>query len=223
MTGDISTHTGSGGRRRVGRLINSSAKMAIVGMLASVATLGFTLWIQYLMVRQRNVGQPLMQASLRLEDLLDQTFVELRGWIAYGDEGAKEARRRLWNEDIVPSLDRLDEAARTLQAEGVLADSAALREQLRELRYYQWYVEDVARAATNEPARVMYKDTLLPMGERVEVHLDAAIASRPAVPALTSAGRALLTSYLATDRALLELLRQGTAILPRGRSRARRR
>ncbi len=207
------TKTGTTGRRRVGRLISSSSKMALVGIMASAATIGFTLWIQYIMVRQRNVGEPLVRTSMTLQRLLDRSLVELRGWIAYGDPKAKQARRQLWNEDITKTLDELERAAQTLQAKAVLDDYAALRMRLRRLRYLQWFVEDIARTPTNESARRTYASVLRPLADQIEPHLGA--VSVPVPGGATAAGEAqeLLTAFLATDRAVIALLDAGSVDL----------
>ena len=185
--------------------------MAVVGILASVATIGFILWIQYVMARQREVGQPLVRSALRLEYLLERTFVELRGWIAYGDPDNKRSRSELWNEGIAESMQTIAEAAGDLRAGDVRDDVAVLKERLRKLRYFQWYVEDIARTLTNEPARRFYSTALKPFGKRGQLHLTIATQPRRLGPDVTQDAQLLLSAFLAADRAVAEMLRDGTA------------
>ena len=213
MTSTTATGTGTGGTRRVGSLINSSAKMAIVGMLAAAATIGFVLWIQYIMLHQREVGRHLVRDSLRLEQLLHRTFVELRGWIAYGDPESKAARLKIWNEEIEPPLARLRKATATIDGERAAEDVSALEERLRHLRYLQWYVEDVAHASSNERPRVGYVLALKPLSDEIPTRLTVAAQPQSGRPAVSADAQRLLTSFIATDRAMLELLRTGTAAL----------
>ncbi len=211
--GPTSTTRGIG-RRRIGNLLNSGGRMAVVGMLASAATIAFTLFLQYLMVRQRDVGEPLVRASLMLELELERTFVKLRGWTAYGDESSKQTRRQIWDEGVAANLVRIEDAARTLRAESVIRDVEAIQDKLRRLRYLQWSVEDIARSDDNQPARALHSTTLRPIGRQIETYLSAAADSVGAEePISADDARRLMIAYLATDRAILELLDAGTADL----------
>ena len=202
------------GRQGLGRLMSSSGKMAVVGAVASAATLGFTLWIQFLFVRQTEVGEPLMRKSLELGHLLDRTFVELGGWIAYGDADTKAERARLWREEITPRLGALREAAGRLKAEATLDDVAELEDKLRRLRYLQWHVEDVARSPTNVPARAAYETELAPIRTRVLKYLKSSAQHRRKAQRgrseLAADAERMLARFLETDRALLGLIENGT-------------
>lgn len=201
---------GTSSRRSVGSLLSSSGKMAIVGLLASAATIGFTLWIQFLVIRQSTIGEPLVRSSLQLKHHIDRTFVELRGWIAYGDEKAKQSRLKLWNEDIATTLAELTTAAQALHAESVLKDVRALENGMRRLRYLQWSVEDVARSPANEPARGLYESDLSGLARQARFHLRVATISRRNEPDVTDDAVALLATFVECERTLVELLHDGT-------------
>ena len=210
MTG-TTAGTRSTGRRGLGRLVNSNGRMAIVGMLASAATIGFTLWIQYIMLRQMNAGEPLVRNSMELRRLLDRTFVELRGWIAYGDPEAKQARLSLWNEDIAAAIENLTKAARTLRAESVLQDVAELEDRLRRLRYFQWYVEDFAQSPSNVPARGRYQAELVKIGKNASYHLKVSTDATQQDRTVVGEAQALLGLFLELDSAVLYLMQSGDA------------
>ncbi len=211
MSSDSRTATAAKtGRRSIGGLVNSSGKMALVGVLASVATLGFTLGLQHLLIRQKKVGEPLMRASLDLKHLLNQTFVELRGWVAYGDLEAKAQRNRIWEEDIQNNLDMLRSAAKRLDAQDVIADAEALEDKLRQLRYLQWHVEDIAHTPNNYPAGAAYNTELEPISEEILLFLDTASGLAHEGPDVSKDAHLLKAKFLELDRQLISYLESGS-------------
>lgn len=204
------THgTGRSGRRKIGRLLSSSGRIALIGAIASLATVGFVLWIQAVMLRQQRIGEPLARLSMELEHYLERSFVQLDEWVAFENEAARKQREALWYDEIFPRFEKLDELSENPHARGSVEDIQALEAKLRRLAFLQWYVEDVVHTPANVPARVAYV-----------WELEAIVDLVPQLLALPMEGedtaqdaQRLMIAFQRTDRTLVELLEDGAPVL----------
>ena len=89
-------------------LLASGGKLALVGLVASVLTLGYTIWFRAELSHQAKVAAPMALDAVRLNAALNQSFSAVRSWVAYGDPEALSQWEALWREELEPLLDELD-------------------------------------------------------------------------------------------------------------------
>lgn len=200
----------STGKRLVEGLLSSGNRVAWIGLAAALATLGFTLLFQALAQRQLHVGLPMAQASSRLHSSLLRSLANLRGWIAYQDPSAREARSRTWI-DIEAAIETLEEAANRGRDPEVADWVAELDDLLRHLKVDQWIAEEMSSAPGNEPASAFYQERLEPLHRNMIEGMaalsalpDDAAAYRVAGPGSLLRFRAILLELDSAVRALLQ-------------------
>ena len=204
------TFSKTGGRRIIDRLLTSGGKLAIVGLLNSLATLAFTVWLQTLVRHQTEVGEPLARAALVLQTALARSFAELRTWVAWGDEQARQARRHVWDDQIERQVEVLRSAAAKHRIAEVRKDVTELETGLRKLKYLQWTVEDLAQTPRNRPAEAMYEEELRPLRDSILEALGPRPNSNPQRTPPLSGLLPFSQTFLEVDRALFEVLRDYT-------------
>lgn len=200
----------TGGRRIIDRLLYSGGKLALVGLANALATLAFTVWLQSLVRHQIEVGEPLARTALEVQTSLAQSFSALRSWVAWGEPTARAERRRVWTERIEPQMIILRQAAEGHQDEAVRRDVQRFEAELRELKYLQWMVEDIAQTPSNRPAEAAYEQQLRPLRNSLLEALAHDPSSKPKTSALSDEVLAFAKTFLETDRALFEVLRDYT-------------
>ncbi len=202
------------GRRLVEGLVSSGGRIAWIGLVASLVTLGFTLYLQGLLRWQTDFGAPLTRASRELESALSRSVAQLRGWVAYQDPAAKADRTRTWRE--------LEEALHTLEQVSSMAKDVevanrieTLQESLHRLQVLQWAVEDMAHEPGNRPAMAAYESRLEPLRRSVMELLRGPLELRDEGQVSRRVGRESLlrfrTLFVETDSALVGLLQSYSA------------
>ncbi|MFT7580046.1 MAG: hypothetical protein ACI9MR_001713 [Myxococcota bacterium] len=151
---------GGGGVRR---LLSSSGRLAIFGLLGSLATAAFIFVMMTAAKQQQDVSLPLRTLTLELSRSLTETVAHLRGWVAFKEPSAKIGRRAMWRDDIAPKLVRIEALAAKPDSGLAKVDIVLLRQHLKQLKYYQWYVEDVAHIPGNQPALAMMEQLVRPV------------------------------------------------------------
>ncbi|MGF1511053.1 MAG: serine/threonine-protein kinase [Myxococcota bacterium] len=149
------TFAGSG-RRLVDGLLSSGSRLSWFGLLAALVTLVFTLYFQGLVRLAIQVGEPLAVATNNLETNVDRSLVELRGWVAYGDPRAPEARIEIWK-DIERSYLKLVQTVERARDRDIQERVGSLRDDLKRLETLQWTIEDMAGSLGNRPAEAHYE------------------------------------------------------------------
>ncbi len=144
-------------------LLSSGGKVAGVGLAMALLTLGFTIWFRIELGYQAEIGGPLARAASVLDASINESLASLRGWVAYGDPIFAAERRRVWEQQIEPSVVRLAELADASRQVEAAERVDALEHSLRELARIQWAIEDVARTPGNLPASVAYSMRLEPL------------------------------------------------------------
>ena len=61
-------------------LLASGGKLALVGLVASVLTLGYTIWFRAELSHQAKVAAPMALDAVRLNAALNQSFSAVRSW-----------------------------------------------------------------------------------------------------------------------------------------------
>lgn len=187
------------GPRRTGRIL------PIIGMVAALLTVGFTLWIQAAMQHQTDVAGPVLEQSKKLQGALAQSFSALQEWVAFGDPVAKTSRAHLWRDEIAPLLERLESTATSQSDDLEIYD---LRSELQSIKIIQWQIEDAARSMGNVEARFLYEEEVIALRDRAVNYLaqvppGGSPADAPDAHLLRSRLRGLV---LQTDAALFRLL-----------------
>lgn len=199
-----STAKSNGRPRRAARIL------PIIGMVASLVTVGFTLWIQAAMQHQAEVVGPLLKQSQKLESALGQSFAALQEWVAFGDPSIKTNRARLWRDEIAPRLKGLESAATSQEDQKAIYD---LRTEIQLIKILQWQIEDSARGIGNIEARLLYEKEVVTLRDQALYYLaqpptKGSRADQPDAHLLRSRLRGMV---LQTDAALFRLLEKYTA------------
>ncbi|MEL6759057.1 MAG: serine/threonine-protein kinase [Myxococcota bacterium] len=202
----------SAGRRFIPRLATTGGRVAWIGLLASLATIGFALYLQFLLEVVRTIAEPLAQATVRLDGALAETTAELRGWIAYRDPAAKTSRGESWK--------TIDESIATIEGltkwapEEFILDVNELTRLLRRIRAYQDIMQELAHSPGNLVASDLYRTRLEPLKESaLELLVDPLrLGSAASSAEVVSVGRVIRfrSMLLALDAALVAYLREPT-------------
>jgi hypothetical protein len=153
----------SASRRLTEGLLSSSGSVATVGLITALLTLGFVIWFVLELQQQSRVGAPLARSAAVMNASINESLASLRGWVAYGQEGSRSERARIWSEQIEPTLDKMDALAGADDDATVVDQVEQLRASLRDLKIIQWAIEDVANTPGNKPAEVAYETRLQPL------------------------------------------------------------
>jgi hypothetical protein len=154
---------GSGASSRLTEgLLSSSGSIAAVGLITALLTTGFVLWFVLELRQQSTITSPMARTAAVLNASLNRSISALRGWTAYGDLKFLTARQEIWRIDIEPSLLALQKYSRESYEVSSIATVTELREILRELKFVQWKIQDVAQTPGNNPARTFYELRLKP-------------------------------------------------------------
>lgn len=140
----------------------------MLGMVASLLTVGFTLWIQATMQHQSEVAGPLLRESQMLESALAESFGSLQAWVAFGTADAPATRTKLWQDEIAPRLERLEAAANSSQDQQEIYE---LRTELKTIKVLQWQIEDAAQTVGNVEARFIYEEEVVALRDRATRYL----------------------------------------------------
>jgi len=156
-------HFAKGGLRR--KLLRSHLSLVALGVALLCVTLASTLWLRTHVRRMEAQRWPTVHAATTALIGVQRSLAGLRGWVALGDERFREVRVRAWSEQIHPAIATLETLSRhwdNPEDRMRVGTSARL---LRQLEISQWWVEDVAQAPGNEPARVMLNQSVQPIAQ----------------------------------------------------------
>ena len=152
-------------------LLSSNSTLAVCGVLVSIVTIGFVLWIQGRMKHQKEVIEPIAHASLELENGLSLSGSELRRWVLQGDPRAKDERRRIWKDVIEKNLSVVGKAAKDGGNKQINSDLEELMGILQGIKYQEWVIEDISHAPLNIPAHSKYSTVLEDIRENIIPYL----------------------------------------------------
>ena len=193
------------------KLMRLATTLTAIGMVLLVINLLGLFWLRANVQDLIDKRVPMVDATRQAQLGMQRSLAALRGWVALGDPRLKSDRIRIWDEDIMPAVDRISEGSGDRDdVDGAMADLVA---RLDDLRESQWWVADVAQTPGNEPARVEYEAHVLPVRQLMESSLLelGEIAARSKGTADNGVGYlSLLAMHLAAaDAALLETLEYG--------------
>ena len=149
-------------------LLRSHLKVAGVGGAILVVALISTLWLRTRIIHLASVrGPTAAEATLALSGV-QQSLAALRGWVALGDPNLRLERSTAWRVDIERSL----RALQTHRAHWVDPEDGrnldTIFRNVENLKEWQWWIEDVARTAGNQPARVTLIREAQPIGREIQ-------------------------------------------------------
>jgi len=149
------------------RLLRSHLQIALIGVLMLGVTLVSIIWLSDTAQRAASERAPMMQASTSTLSGLHRSLAEMRGWVALGDERFREGRHNAWQEEIRPALERMQRLSSNWIDPRNKQQLVQVSKLLAELEELQWWIEDVAQAPGNEPARLVLTRDLEPVVEQV--------------------------------------------------------
>ena len=127
--------------------------------LVLVAAVGLTIWqvarIQAVTHQLVNQSMPMSDASLRIINGLNNSALQIRGWMASGELQFKSDRAEAWSEWIEPSQANLKKLLEQSGSEAQRDQFKLVEGKLKELKEYQQQIEEVARTDKNFPAQLL--------------------------------------------------------------------
>jgi len=139
-------------------------QMAGIAALLLCGCLALTLYFQKNAKNIAEYSLPSALSATRLANGIEQSGSILRSWVLLGNATRLEQRRTIWLEQIEPALEELEHYDYKLPAQ----HRVELRSLTQRLKDSQWWVEDMAAAMGNNPARLLYELELLPMFNDVQ-------------------------------------------------------
>lgn len=139
-------------------------QVAGISALLLCACLALTLYFQH---NAKNIAEYSLPSALhatRLANGIEESSSILRSWVLLGGVDRREQRQRVWNDQIVPAMNNLD----IYNNNSSQQDFVNFRSSILQLQDSQWWVEDMAAALGNNPARLMYERELLPMFNNIQ-------------------------------------------------------
>lgn len=165
------------GSRLTENLLSSSGSIAAIGLITALLTTGFVLWFVLELRQQSTITAPMARTAAVLNASLNRSLAALRGWTAFGDEKFITTRRQIWRTNIEPSLSALEQYSRESYDTEASDNVEELDAILRELKYIQWKIEDVAQTPGNNNSLAYYEIRLRPSRDQVLNALAGATAA----------------------------------------------
>jgi serine/threonine protein kinase len=155
---------GSGTSNRLTEsLLSSSGSIAAVGLVTALLTTGFVLWFVLELRQQSTITAPMARTAAVLNASLNRSIAALRGWTAYGDQNFISTRQEIWVTNIEPSLLAMEQYSRESYDSAATEHVLELGAILRQLKFVQWKIQDVAQTPGNNPPMVYYEMRLKPL------------------------------------------------------------
>ncbi len=169
--------TSGAGSRLTENLLSSSGSIAAIGLITALLTTGFVLWFVLELRQQSSITAPMARTAAVLNASLNRSIAVLRGWTAYGDKNFITTREQIWQTNIEPSLYALEQYSRESYDTEAIDNVEELDTILRELKYIQWKIEDVAQTPGNNNSLAYYNMRLRPLRDGMLKALAGATAA----------------------------------------------
>ena len=202
--------TGGTRNRASEHMISTGGRVALIGLVTALITLGFTIWVQMSLYRQGKLRIPLSQSATHLYAAIDQSMAHLGGWIVEQNDKEWMAARTLWTDRIQPEFATLAKIARKHRDLDLKERIAALGTDLQELERLQWLIADMAHTPGNVPANLAYRQEVSPIGELIDRTIRRFLMNPGLQPETVIRLRTLAAALLRVDRTLLGILVEPT-------------
>lgn len=170
--------------------------------LVLVAAVGLTIWqvakTQAVTHELVHESAPMSDASLRLINGLNNSALQLRGWMTSGELQFKSERAEAWSEWIEPSQANLKKMVEHSGDETQRGQFKLVEMKLKELKEYQQQIEEIARTDKNLPAHSLFESQGVPKADEVLSAVTTIIDEERTLEA--SADRKQLLYYFANFR-----------------------
>ena len=147
------------------QLLSSHLQIAGIAAVLLIVCLAMISYFQRGSTTIADIRLPSSVMSGHIMNGIETSNSYLRSWVLLGGENRVTSRRKIWFEQIEPTVDKLeahsDESDSTLSIE-------LLRSKMEQLKESQWWVEEIAATVGNKPARLIYERELLPIYRRIE-------------------------------------------------------
>ncbi|MEO1337439.1 MAG: hypothetical protein AAFV29_17475, partial [Myxococcota bacterium] len=149
-------------------LTSSNGRVALLGLIAALTTLGFSVWLKIDLRTQNKVRVPLARTASRLDSAIVESQSALKSWIITKDDAFRNRRAALWQDTIIPEIETLQKIS-TLPLAGDIGDDIdSLAADLRRLQVEQLWTEDIVHAPGNEHARELFSTELQPIVDSIQ-------------------------------------------------------
>ncbi len=162
------------------QLLISHLLVASMALLIVAAAVGI---IFFLSARVKDLalhGIPIARSSTQIVGEVQRSLANLRGWLALKEDRFTTEWRDTWKNGIEPAMAQLlahRPVAHRIEIERLLYELPPL---LRKLKASQWWVQEVAHAPGNEPARMIQRFEIEPITHSI-ISLFTAIENEPAL------------------------------------------
>ncbi|MEM7676229.1 MAG: hypothetical protein AAF449_09525 [Myxococcota bacterium] len=149
-------------------LTSGNGRVALLGLMAALATLGFAVWLKIDLRSQTMVRVPMATAASRLNTAIVESQNVLHAWASTANEDYRKKRETLWREVIIPEIETLRKIKAHPLAGDVSDDVESLAADLRKLQSEQLWTEDIVHAPGNNLARELFSTELQPIVDSIQ-------------------------------------------------------
>ncbi|MCH9643784.1 MAG: response regulator [Gammaproteobacteria bacterium] len=169
------------------KLMLSHGLIALCGTLLLVICLIAILRLQRHTEKLVHQAVPTVYIAGNLQTNLQASLAALRGWMNVRDSRFIKERNDAWRNGIDVNLNKLTALVNNSDDIKTKKEILQLRNQLEDLKMWQWRIEDVAQAPGNNPAAAFMKEQVNPSAEHIISYVASLISqeqqSRPEAPA----------------------------------------
>jgi signal transduction histidine kinase len=147
------------------QLLSSHLQIAGIAAVLLTVCLAMISYFQHGSTTIADVRLPSSIMSGHIMNEIETSNSYLRSWVLLGGKNRVDNRRKIWREQIEPTVDKLE--AHSDENNSSLS-IVSLRTRMERLKESQWWVEEIAATVGNKPARLIYERDLLPIYRRIE-------------------------------------------------------
>jgi two-component system, chemotaxis family, sensor kinase Cph1 len=155
------------GKSLKSKLLWSHLGIALVGVTMLCLALGFAVWLRERALNLVDLRSPAAHASSQALSGLQRSLAAIRGWITVGTPNFKLERINAWQNEIQPAIKSLSEISPKWLDDQDQKRLKKLSELLIELEEWQWWIEDIAHSAGNQPAHEIFSRYVRPIANEI--------------------------------------------------------
>lgn len=125
---------------------------------------------------------PTAHSSLMMLNGMNHSLAALRGWVILGDAKFKEERHRAWEEQIEPSLEKMQSLSSQWTETENIGRLKIITEELARFKQSQQEIENIAQTEENTPARKILFDQVDPLEEALITYITRMINLEMRIP-----------------------------------------
>jgi len=157
------------------RLLLSHLLVALIGVAFMVCAVMISNLVRSHVIHLATMRSPTAVVSYSLAHSVQKSLADLRGWVALGDASFRTRRELIWQDEILPNLERLRRLSQQWPDAEDKQQLTDLESLLVDLREAQWWNEEVANTPGNFPATLAYEKNCRPIARDFDLLIGVVI------------------------------------------------